>query len=148
MKITWALISFSVLLAVLWIVTSFFINTVYMRDDFVFVVGEGLIAVGFGDWSGTDGLGFLPGVYTFPPKGRLLPILPSFSRLQRPKRAIIRLPIWIALGMVLMATFLRWRQEALKQVGHCKCGYNLKGNVTGRCPECGTPVKHLPRESP
>ncbi len=23
----------------------------------------------------------------------------------------------------------------------CKvCGYNLRGNVSGRCPECGTPV--------
>ncbi len=25
--------------------------------------------------------------------------------------------------------------------GHCqKCGYNLTGNVSGRCPECGSPV--------
>jgi hypothetical protein len=25
--------------------------------------------------------------------------------------------------------------------GRCrKCGYNLTGNVSGRCPECGTPV--------
>jgi hypothetical protein len=26
------------------------------------------------------------------------------------------------------------------QLGHCaSCGYNLRGNVSGRCPECGTP---------
>lgn len=26
-------------------------------------------------------------------------------------------------------------------LGHCKhCGYNLTGNVTGICPECGKPV--------
>lgn len=24
--------------------------------------------------------------------------------------------------------------------GFCKCGYNLTGNVTGVCSECGTPV--------
>ena len=25
--------------------------------------------------------------------------------------------------------------------GHCQtCGYNLTGNVSGRCPECGTDV--------
>jgi hypothetical protein len=25
--------------------------------------------------------------------------------------------------------------------GYCPhCGYNLAGNVTGRCPECGTPI--------
>ena len=34
--------------------------------------------------------------------------------------------------------------EGLKWVpaGHCrKCGYNLTGNVSGRCPECGAPVR-------
>lgn len=26
--------------------------------------------------------------------------------------------------------------------GHClTCGYNLTGNISGRCPECGTPIK-------
>lgn len=24
--------------------------------------------------------------------------------------------------------------------GHCPCGYNLTGNVSGRCPECGRTV--------
>jgi len=25
--------------------------------------------------------------------------------------------------------------------GHCqRCGYNLRGNVSGRCPECGKPI--------
>jgi len=24
-----------------------------------------------------------------------------------------------------------------------KCGYNLTGNVSGRCPECGTPVQSV-----
>lgn len=33
---------------------------------------------------------------------------------------------------------------------HCsKCGYNLQGNESGRCPECGTPVgKNTLREAP
>ena len=25
-----------------------------------------------------------------------------------------------------------------------KCGYNLRGNVSGRCPECGQPVIYCP----
>ncbi len=23
--------------------------------------------------------------------------------------------------------------------GHCPCGYDLRGNVSGTCPECGEP---------
>lgn len=31
--------------------------------------------------------------------------------------------------------------EGNKQPGHCKkCGYNLTGNVSGICSECGTSV--------
>ncbi len=32
-----------------------------------------------------------------------------------------------------------WRRRALRRAGHCQqCGYDLTGNVSGRCPECGT----------
>lgn len=35
--------------------------------------------------------------------------------------------------------------ELIKRVprpGHCpRCGYNLTGNLSGVCPECGTPVR-------
>ncbi|GJM25902.1 MAG: hypothetical protein DHS20C16_23170 [Phycisphaerae bacterium] len=37
-----------------------------------------------------------------------------------------------------------WRMDHLPE-GQClNCGYNLTGNASGTCPECGTPV---PRES-
>ncbi len=29
-----------------------------------------------------------------------------------------------------------------------KCGYNLIGNTTGTCPECGTKFVTLPHEMP
>lgn len=33
-------------------------------------------------------------------------------------------------------------------LGHCaSCGYNLTGNVSGRCPECGVPVTEEDNES-
>jgi hypothetical protein len=25
----------------------------------------------------------------------------------------------------------------------CECGYDLTGNISGRCPECGTPIASL-----
>ena len=45
--------------------------------------------------------------------------------------------------------YLRWKWRAIPyfeqadrlQKGLCiKCGYNLTGNTSGVCPECGTPV--------
>ena len=33
------------------------------------------------------------------------------------------------------------REERLRAAGRCTyCGYDLTGNVSGVCPECGTPV--------
>lgn len=35
-----------------------------------------------------------------------------------------------------------WWRTTRHRRGHCrKCGYNLTGNVSGRCPECGTEVE-------
>ncbi len=42
----------------------------------------------------------------------------------------------IAFGTV--ATMLRRRLYPIYPIGHChKCGYDLTGNESGRCPECG-----------
>lgn len=29
----------------------------------------------------------------------------------------------------------------VRREGFCKCGYDLTGNISGVCPECGAPVK-------
>lgn len=46
--------------------------------------------------------------------------------------------------LALLLLFLRRgaRREDLKRaLGYCQsCGYNLYGNVSGICPECGTPT--------
>ncbi|HEY8751892.1 MAG TPA: hypothetical protein VIM11_28175 [Tepidisphaeraceae bacterium] len=37
----------------------------------------------------------------------------------------------------------RWRRHV--KPGHCRsCGYDLRGNASGTCPECGTPVESKP----
>jgi len=39
-------------------------------------------------------------------------------------------------------TYYRYRRRRSSRLhGHCvKCGYDLAGNLSGRCPECGTPT--------
>ncbi len=45
-----------------------------------------------------------------------------------------------AAAICLIPSWLHHRRRRIPP-GHCqKCGYNLTGNVSGRCPECGTGV--------
>jgi hypothetical protein len=43
--------------------------------------------------------------------------------------------------------WLKWyTTPAAPKPGHCRsCGYDLTGNVSGRCPECGAPVAEAPK---
>jgi hypothetical protein len=55
-------------------------------------------------------------------------------------RTVAYLPIWILLTPLAVATGLLWWIDRRRiPSGHCRrCGYNLTGNISGRCPECGT----------
>ncbi len=51
------------------------------------------------------------------------------------------LPIWMGLLPVGAATAILWLCDRRPPSGHCRfCGYNLTGNVSGTCPECGRKV--------
>jgi len=50
----------------------------------------------------------------------------------------IEIPLWIPLLGGLFALRLLWRRDNCHPAGHCQnCGYDLTGNVTGVCSECG-----------
>ncbi len=52
----------------------------------------------------------------------------------------IYMPIWMLLLPLAAMTFLLWRYNP-RSTGQCvSCGYDLTGNVSGTCPECGTEV--------
>ena len=47
-------------------------------------------------------------------------------------------PLWIPFLPVAVATVLLWRRKQFPKTAECSnCGYNLTGNVSGVCPECG-----------
>ncbi len=50
---------------------------------------------------------------------------------------IISVPIWVPLLVIGITTILAFRLDRRPIPGHCPCGYDLTGNVSGTCPECG-----------
>ncbi len=63
---------------------------------------------------------------------------------RRPARNRVRLAEYSAIfaAVAVPTGALWWLDRRRFPAGHCQtCGYNLTGNVSGRCPECGTTVK-------
>ena len=50
---------------------------------------------------------------------------------------VLGIPLIAAMSAVGTAVFHVVTRGPRRKPGHCPCGYDLTGNVTGRCPECG-----------
>ena len=60
-----------------------------------------------------------------------------------PKRVFI--PLWIPLIAFAIPTAIIWYRDRRRPKGGCHtCDYDLTGNVSGVCPECGTEVERIP----
>ncbi len=53
------------------------------------------------------------------------------------------IPLWLPILLLLIPTvYLWWLDRDAIEPGHCvQCGYDLTGNVSGRCPECGGAIR-------
>lgn len=50
----------------------------------------------------------------------------------------VTIPLWIPFVIVLVASLIAWRVGWTRSTGHClQCAYDLTGNRSGVCPECG-----------
>ncbi len=60
----------------------------------------------------------------------------------------VEIPLWLILTPLTVVTAVLFRLDP-RQTSCCcrKCGYNLTGNESGVCPECGTVVALAPRKS-
>ena len=61
---------------------------------------------------------------------------------QSPYPNVVTLPFWLPLLILAVPTAILWRRDRRRiPPGHCgKCGYDLTGNESGVCPECGTGI--------
>ena len=68
-----------------------------------------------------------------------IPVLPIHKAWRSANWLVV--PVWPLFIPVIAIGFLLWLRDRQIVPGHCKgCRYNLTGNVSGICPECGMPI--------
>ncbi len=72
----------------------------------------------------------------------LLQRLPAWIRSRVAYRSgeylVVWIPYWALLTAAALPTTVLWWRDRRFARGHCDiCGYDLTGNTSGRCPECG-----------
>ena len=56
----------------------------------------------------------------------------------------VELPHWLPVAVFGLAPALSiLRRLSRRPPGHCRCGYDLTGNISGVCPECGARIPRL-----
>ncbi len=60
------------------------------------------------------------------------------------RRAWVNIPLWLPLALCAIPTAVLFYVDRKRPPpGHCRsCGYDLTGNVSGVCPECGSSVRN------
>ena len=57
--------------------------------------------------------------------------------------------LWVWLIRIDLKNLRKRRLDARRRAGLCTaCSYNLTGNTSGVCPECGSPAPAMPTPSP
>jgi hypothetical protein len=79
-----------------------------------------------------------PGEWIHYPDGS---VTPPKSRQPSFRRYFVRFPLYLPFLLVAVPTFLVWWKRPRRRRGHCpQCNYDLTGNVSGTCPECGAAI--------
>ena len=130
------------------------------EGDCLMVIREGTVEVRVEDENGTIhkvdrlGVGGIVGemalltneprtadVWAIEPVEALFPGFDSFVTLDGWN--MLAIPLWLPFGLTFVPAtilFIRYRRRTTE--GHCqKCGYDLTGNPSGVCPECGSKIE-------
>ncbi len=64
-----------------------------------------------------------------------------------PNVVAVSIPFWLPFVVLFPVSLFGWRRTWPYPPGHCsRCGYDMTGNESGVCPECGTKIEHTTQE--
>ncbi len=134
--IVWIGVVTMVLLLLFWAV-SHAVRVGHIRSHFMLVLNSGVFTIAWADdviqptpvwWAERGGTG-----------ASWYWLVPNIHRIRN--TLVIQLPLLSLAIIAGLITLLSRRAAREPQPGHCQgCGYNLAGNTTGVCPECGREI--------
>lgn len=140
-------LSLSTLMLALWLFSVLF-TSAYIRPSRQWSISLSHGRIGFGDYRGNNPAWTCVRCYpSWRTIGAKLPrteFAHHFLGFGMPWRLGGRLviPVWLLVVAVGFPTAVLWWRDRRPKAGFCKvCEYDLTGNVSGTCPECGTAVE-------
>jgi len=135
--------SIPILLTLLaWHISSSWLIGYYIANTGFVFISPYAFSVGIGGCGGTT-----TEFYSFDYSGSLSAVIgiqtrPEIYSVAGGQVAIV--PFWLVIAVFCPIAFVQWRRtirELRIPPGHCPtCGYDLTGNISGVCPECGGKV--------
>jgi hypothetical protein len=103
-------------------------------------------ALGFGREEDTQ---FIAPAGVAPPGGHFTPLTADVVEWWLPHWFPAAVAAALPVGRLAMSWRRRRRRRQRPRRGLCpSCGYNLSGNLSGTCPECGEPIAKVPDDPP
>ncbi len=144
----WVLLCGTVCLLTVWCASILFCAWCrYSGGERIVVVFCGCVAFGPGDGSdtlGDDVVWAWPTVKGIARESEWSVILQrqvGFCWPGKTSRGVYRFPLWMPFVALISLTAATWYRDRRSPPGFCPmCRYDLTGNTSGTCPECGTEV--------
>lgn len=135
----WVLLSMSLLIAMTWVV-NYRAYAVYYGDFLAVGIVSGFLVVG--GPSPFPGRGWecgwhVPRSVWWDQMGLRLPYVEVSPQQATRKIIEVGVPFWLLFTLFILPTIWMFRRRRIAGPGCRYCGYDLTGNVSGVCPECG-----------